>query len=271
MEIKHKTISLILLILLSYSNLGTYIKKELDTEEQARPPEIRKYDTTTPSILIPDQSQNQRETLLLREEVSNLKKELQEQKELIRTQGDTNTMLLERNLDLTNTQSKIISDLIMDTTIILQGFSNFTMTYIDIQGKYKDAFIFSPGGKPFAYIDFPELKIYEYNSGNLLGFINADKNEVVRNYDNSIIATIENDFLIDDKGAPIGSVERSETLRWEREKILNMIQKTPVSHFFTGASAPQQFIQPKYRTSDWSTQKIEDVLFFSEKNIQKLK
>ncbi len=256
---------------------ATYIKKELntdtpDTEEQSRPPEVRKYTIESPQqIIIPNQQQNSREAQLLREEVSNLKKELQDQKELIRTQGDATIMLLERNLDLTNTQSKTISDLIMDTTVILQSFSTFTMTYIDLQGKYKDAFIFNPNGKPYAYIDFPELKIYEYNSGDLLGWINADKNEVIRNYDGSTIATIENDFLIDDKGAPIGSIERSETLRWEREKLLGMLLKTPLSHFFVQSAVPQQFIQPKYRTSDWSTQKIEDVLFFSEKNIQKLK
>ena len=80
---------------------------------------------------------------------------------------------------------------------------------------------------------------------------------------------LENDFLIDDKGSPIGSIERSETLKWEREKLTT--QKTPGSHFFVMAVAPQQFIQTKFRTSDWSTQKIEDVLFFSEKNVQKLK
>ena len=207
-------------------------------------------------------AQTSRDILILKEQISKLQDDLDEQKELMKTQREINTKLLERSIELTNTQ--------MDSAIIIKEFSDFTMTFIDLQKKYKDAFIFSKDGKPYAYIDFPELKIYEYATGNLLGWIDPNKNEVIRNYDGSTIATIENDFLIDDKGTPIGSIERLETLRWEREKLLGMVQKTPQSHFFVKA-APQQFIQSQYRTSDWSTQKLEDVLLFSEKNVQKLK
>ena len=175
---------------------------------------------------------------------------------------------MERNIQLIDNQEKIISDL-TDSTIILKEFSGFTMSFIDLQKKYKDAFVFNRDGKPYAYIDFPELKLYEYSTGKLLGWIDTNKNEVIRNYDSSTIATIENDFLIGVQGSPIGSIERSETLRWEREKL--MIQKTPESHFFVMSVAPQQFIQTQFITSNWSTQKLEDILFFSEKNIQKLK
>ncbi len=274
MEAKYKIIFFTILVFLSISNMGTYIKKEIDSgkedenEEQSRPTEVRKYTIeNNQGIIIPDQQQSLRETQLLREEISGLKKELQEQKELIKTQSDTTSLL---RIELQTGQRDILSDL-RDANMLLQEFSSFTMTFINLQKQYKDAFIYGKDGKLFAYIDFPELKIYEYSTGNLLGWINSEKNEVVRNYDNSIIATVENDFLIDSTGSPIASIERSETQRWEREKLFSMTQKTPISHFFTAASDPQQFIQPRYRTSDWSTQKLEDILFFSEKNIQKLK
>ena len=199
-------------------------------------------------------AQTPRDTVILREQISKLQGDLEEQKTLT-------SKLLERNTEIIDNQGKTISN--------LKEFSDSTRTFIDLQKKYKDAFVFNRDGKPYAYIDFPELKLYEYATGKLLGWIDANKNEVIRNYDGSTIATIENDFLIDAQGSPIGSIERSETLKWEREKL--MIQKTPESHFFVMAVAPQQFIQTQFRTSDWSTQKIEDLLFFSEKNIQKLK
>ena len=199
-------------------------------------------------------AQTPRDTVILREQISKLQSDLEEQKALT-------SKLLERDTQLIDNQEKTLID--------LREFSDFTMTFIDLQKKYKDAFIFNRDGKPYAYVDFPELKLYEYSTGKLLGWIDPNKNEVIRNYDGSTISTIENDFLIDVQGSPIGSIERSEVLRWEREKL--MIQKTPESHFFVMSVAPQQFIQTQFRTSNWSTQKLEDILFFSEKNIQKLK
>lgn len=291
MQSKHKSIFLALIILLSYLNKGTYVKKDLDSEidgstesreykldtEEGESEnaiedsftESRRYGVGTASQgAIIGQQQGSKDSLILKEEISNLKKEIQEQKDLMRTQGDTVTRLLDRSTDIINYESNIITDL-REATAAIQGFSNYTMSFINLQKKYLNAFLFNKEGKPAAYIDFPELKLYEYNTGNLLGWIDPEKNEVIRNYDGSTVATIENDFLIDAQGSPIASIERSENLKWEREKL--MIQKNPVSHFFVMASAPQQFIQTKFRTSDWSAQRLEDVLFFSEKNIQKLK
>lgn len=54
---------------------------------------------------------------------------------------------------------------------------------------------------------------------------------MIRNFDDSTVAVIENDSIIDYTGHPIGSIERSEHLRWDREKLFPKFQKKPVSHF----------------------------------------
>ena len=203
-----------------------------------------------------------RENILLREEVSNLRKELTQQRNLTST-------LLEKTNSLTNSQNRIITDL-MDATIIIQDLSTLTMSLISQQSTYKDAFIFNRHGKPVAFIDIG-LKIYGYNNGNFIGWINQNTNEIVRNFDNSVVAIIENDFLIDEKGYPVGSIERSETLKWDREKLYGKVQKTPHSHFFVRPTTPRRFIISRFRGSSWSTQELEDVLFFNEKEIQKVK
>ena len=265
---------LFLTFLISISSLyakATYIKKELntldnadteDTEGQNRPPEVRKYTIDPPQqIIIPDQGQSQREAQLLREEVSNLRKELSAQKDLT-------SMLMDRANDISDNQSQINSQL-QNTISTLKDINSDT-DFLKQQLLFRDSFIFNKTGKPFAFID-PSLRIYEYSSGNLIGSIDINTNEIIRNYDGSTIATLEKNFLIDQNGQPIGSIERSETLRLEREKLYPQIQKNPISHFFVPIEGKKQFIQTPSRFSDWSTQMLEDVLFFSEKKIQKLK
>ena len=82
---------------------------------------------------------------------------------------------------------------------------------------------------------------------------------------------IENDFILDETGHAIGSIERSENLRWDRERLYSQVQKKPVSQYFIRTESPTQFNLSTFRYSDWSTQMLEDILFFSEKKIQKLK
>lgn len=289
-----KRIFLFLVFLIFTSSLyaqATYIKKELNTsgasdtsstDEQSNPPEIRKYNIISPNTpdsdtdeqnrppeirnnilpsVAPDQGQNQREAQLLRQEVLNLKAELSAQKDLT-------SMLVDRANDISNNQSQINSQL-QNTISTLKDINSDT-DFLKQQLLFRDSFIFNKTGKPFAFID-PSLRIYEYSSGNLIGSIDINTNEIIRNYDGSTIATLEKNFLIDQNGQPIGSIERSETLRLEREKLYPQIQKNPISHFFVPIEGKKQFIQTPSRFSDWSTQMLEDVLFFSEKKIQKLK
>ena len=60
-------------------------------------------------------------------------------------------------------------------------------------------------------------------------------------------------------------------MRWDREKLYSQVQKKPVSQYFIRLENPKQFNLSTFRFSDWSNQKLEDLLFFSEKKIQKLK
>lgn len=247
------------LILISLISQGTYFKRELDLDDKdRRPTEVPRVETQG-QLIIPDQGL--KETIILKEEIIKLRKDLSEQKE-------QTSKLLERINDLISNQSLLISDL-KNTIQVFQNFSTTALT-LSQQNTYKDAFILNKEGKPIAFVD-AGLKLYEYTGGNLIGWIKPDTNEVVRNTDNSVIGIIENDFIVDESGYPIGSIERSETLRWDREKLYGKIQKKPASHFFARPQSPRKFILSTFRSSDWSTQKLEDLLYFSEKEIQKLK
>ena len=96
-------------------------------------------------------------------------------------------------------------------------------------------------------------------------------NEIVRNFDEAVVAIIDGDFILDETGHAIGSIERSETLKWDREKLYSQVQKRPLSNYFIRLENPQQFNKSTFRFSDWSTRNLEDILFFSEKKIQKLR
>ena len=205
-------------------------------------------------------AQTPKDTLILKEQISKLQDDLEEQKTLT-------SSLLEKLNDLINNQNQIIIQF-NDTSKLIKNIP--TLTTGSTQGSFKDAFILNKDGKPIAFAD-DMLKLYEYFGGNLIGYIKPDTNEIVRNFDDSVIAQIENDFVLDETGHAIGSVERSENLRWDREKLYSQVQKEPVSHYFVKVESPRLFNLSTFRYSDWSTQKLEDVLFFSEKKIQKLK
>ena len=295
-----------LLFLLSFSSVSaTYIKKEIDPEregrpqdasdnnsdldpqkdgrpkdvsnndsdlqKEGRPQEVNKNVLFVPNQAIaPIQTQYSRETQLLKEEVVKLRQEVEGQKELLQQQKDLTSNLLQRTTDLLNKQDRLIGDL-SDTTKIILDISNITRTISTQQTTYKDAFVLNKEGKPVAFVD-TGLRLYEYGGGNLLGWIKPDTNEIIRSYDNSVVAVVENDFVIDETGYPVGSIERSETLKWDREKLYGKVQKTPASHFFIRPQNPRQFILSPFRSSDWSpNKKLEDILYFSEKNIQKVK
>ena len=249
---------LLFIVILSFCNLGTYLKKELDIEP-GRPEEARKYDSVSKptQVIIPGQNP---EANQLNEEITKLRKEISDQKEL-------NSKLLERITEFTNNQNLLISDL-RNTIQVFQNISSNILS-TDDQRTFKDAFILNKDGRPFAFID-AGLKIYGYDNGNLLGWIKSETKELIRNYDNSIVGIIENDFVIDETGHAVGSIERSENLRWDREKLYSKIQKTPASHFFI-MTDPKPSIISRFRFSDWSVQKIEDILTFDEKDVQKLK
>ncbi len=257
---------LIFTILLSLSGNGAYTKKELDLT--GRPQDSSKNEGIYPAqIIIPDQNQSLKdysiiqETQALKEEVIKLRKELVEQKDLT-------SMLVDRTIEIINNQNQLFTQF-QNTSDSINDLSS-TANLLKQQLSIKDTFILNMSGKPFAFID-NGFKLYEYNSGNLIGWINPKSNEIIRNFDNSIVAIIENDFVIDATGHPVGSIERSENLRWDREKLYPKVQKNPISHFFVRPSAPTQFILTPYRSSDWSAQNIEDLLFFAENKIQKLK
>ncbi len=266
MKIKSNFV-LITFLLLSLLNTAAYIKKELDADSNKDEKgyilqESSKLDIV-PSfapLILQDQSLPAKEQLL-KEEIIRLRKEVSEQKE-------TTSNILHRTEDISNNQSQLLnqSKEIITATNDIYSIVQSLQQYLN----YKDAFIFTKEGKPFAYID-PFLKVYEYSGGNLLGWLNVQDKQIVRNYDNSIIATIENDFIIDETGHPIGTIERSETLRLEREKLFPRVQKTPVSHFFNKIITQKQFIQPQYRFTDWSQKRLEDVLIFPTEKIEKLK
>ena len=263
---------IIFILLLSLVSNGAYIKKELDLS--GRPQDTSKNDNIYPAqIIIPDQSQYLKdlqtqkdnailhETQALKEEVIKLKKELIEQKDLT-------SMLVDRTIEVIDNQNQLLIQF-KNTSDVINDISS-TTDLLKQQLSVKETFILNMSGKPFAFID-NGFKLYEYNGGNLIGWINPKTNEIIRNFDNSTVAVVENDFVIDATGHPIGSIERSENLRWDREKLYPKVQKNPISHFFVRPSAPTQFILTPYRSSDWSAQNIEDILFFAENKIQKLK
>ena len=205
-------------------------------------------------------AQDIKESLILKDQISKLQVELTEQKALT-------TNLFEKIDDLIKDQNQLILQF-TETSKAIKNISQGTQ--FDQINKFKDAFLLSKDGKKIGLIDY-DLKFYEYYSGNLIGWIKPDTNELVRNYDNSVVGIIENDFVLDETGHVIGSIERSENLRWDREKFYAQVQKTPVSQYFIRLENPKSFNLSTFRYSDWSNQKLEDILFFSDKKIQKLK
>lgn len=198
------------------------------------------------------------EILFLKQEVNEIKNEISAQKTL-------NSKILEK-LDLlieNQNKSQDSTNTLINTLNILSN----SLPNSD-NSKFQNAFLLDKLGLPFAYID-NEQKIYSYSSGNLLGQINTMTNEVIRNFDSSIVAILDGDFLIDDTGHPIASIERSENLRWEREKLYSKTQKTPISHYFVMNIAPQIFIPNSFRFSSWSDKKLSEVLYFDETKVQK--
>ena len=213
-------------------------------------------------LLIPLDAHGQatKETLYLKDQISDLQKEVKEQKELSQN-------LLEKINELIKNQN----ELILQSGQVAKILENLTSTSSATkQTTFKDAFIVNKDGKLVAFID-DGLRLYEYYGGYLIGWIKPDTNEVVRNFDNSVIGVIEDDFILDETGHAIGSIERSENLRWDREKLFQEIQKKPISHYFIRIENPIPFNLSPFRYSDWASEKLEDILFFSEKKIQKLK
>ena len=208
---------------------------------------------------VPAFAQATKENLILRDQISKLQEDLSEQKELT-------SNLLEKLNDVIKNQNQLIINF-GETTKLIQNISTISLP---TNQTFKDAFILNKSGRPIAFID-DGLKLYEYYGGNLVGWIKPETNEIVRNYDSSVVAQIENDFILDETGHAIGSIERSENLRWDREKLYSQAQKNPVSQYFVRLENPKQFNLSTFRYSDWSVQKLEDILFFSEKKIQKLK
>ena len=206
-------------------------------------------------------AQTPKESLYLKEQISKLQDDLEEQKSIT-------SSLLEKINDLIKNQNDLITQF-TQTTKIIQNISSLTSVPKQ-QTTFKDAFLLNKDSKPVAFVD-DGLRLFEYYGGNLIGWIKPDTNEIVRNFDNSVVAFIENDFILDETGHAIGSVERSENLRWDREKLYSQVQKEPVSQYFIRLENPKQFNLSTFRYSDWATQKLEDILFFSEKKIQKLK
>ena len=204
-------------------------------------------------------AQTTKENLTLRDQLSKLQDDLADQKELT-------SNLLEKLNDIIKNQNQLIINF-GETTKLIHNISTVSLT---TSQTFKDAFILNKSGRPVAFID-DGLKLYEYSGGNLIGWIKPETNEIVRNFDNSIVAQIENDFILDETGHAIGSVERSENLKWDREKLYAQVQKNPVSQYFVRLENPKQFNLSTFRYSDWSVQKLEDILFFSDKKIQKLK
>lgn len=204
---------------------------------------------------------NSAPTLFLKEQISKLQEDLAEQKEL------TSTLLDRLNESIKNQNQLILQ--FGETSKLIQSISSL-ISPTKPQAFLSSTFFLNKDGKPIAFVD-DNLKIYEYYGGNLIGWINPDTNEIVRNFDNSVVAVIENSFVLDETGHVIGSVEKSENLRWDRERLYGQAQKEPVSQYFIRLENPKQFNLSTFRYSDWSTQKLEDVLFFSEKKIQKLK
>ena len=204
-------------------------------------------------------AQTSKDTLILKDQINKLQTDLEDQKAI------TNTLLDKIN-NLIDTQNSLIKQY-TQTTLLIQNLQTNTNS---TQDKFKDAFILNKEGKPYAFID-KDLKLYEYYGQDLLGWINPDTSEIIRSFDGAIVAILDGDFLLDDTGHAIASIERSENLKWDREKLYSQAQKRPLSNYFIKLENPQQFNKSTFRFSDWSIKKIEDILFFSEKRIQKLR
>lgn len=174
-----------------------------------------------------------------------------------------NSQQLEALKELIENQNKLLEEVQVTNAAI----STLLSSDLSSQGRFKDAFILNNKGVPYAFIDV-NSNIYDYNNGNLLGFIDIKTNQIIRSYDQSPVAILDNDFLIDEAGHPIGSIERSETLRWDREKSYSKTQKTPVSHFFVMNLPRQVFIPTEFRFNSWSQKDISEVLYFDPERVQ---
>lgn len=210
-------------------------------------------------IALPSNAQTSKEALILKDQVNRLQSDLEDQKAIT-------SSLLERINSLIENQNNLIKQYSQTNLIIHSLQSNPKASSND----FKDTFILNKEGKPYAFID-KDLKLYEYYGHDLLGWINSETNEVVRNFDEATVAIIDDNFILDETGHAIASIERSENLKWDREKLYSQVQKRPLSKYFVRLENPQQFNKSTFRFSDWSVKKIEDILFFSEKRIQKLR
>lgn len=204
-------------------------------------------------------AQTSKESLILKDQINKLQTDLEDQKTITST-------LLEKINSLIETQNNLIKQY-TQTNLIIQNLQSNPKTSNE---KFKDAYVLNKEGKPYAFID-KDLKLYEYYGKDLLGWINPETNELIRNFDEATVAIIDGDFILDETGHAIASIERSENLKWEREKLYSQVQKRPLSNYFIRLENPQQFNKSTFKFSDWSIKKIEDILFFSEKRIQKLK
>lgn len=204
-------------------------------------------------------AQTSKEALILKEQVNRLQTDLEDQKA-------TTSTLLEKINSLIENQNNLIKQY-AQTNLVIQ---NLQISSKGANNKFKDAYLLNRDGKPYAFID-NDLKLYEYYGHDLLGWINPDTNEVIRNFDEAVVAIIDGDFILDETGHAIASIERSENLKWDREKLYSQVQKRPLSNYFIRLENPQLFNKSTFKFSDWSIKKIEDILFFSEKRIQKLK
>lgn len=202
-------------------------------------------------------AQSLKENLILKQQIEDLTLEVQNQKKLTED-------LMQKLDDSIKKQDDILLQVNQTTVLIKSLGSNQN----SLTGK--NAFILNKSGKPIAQIN-DDLKLYSFSNGNLLGWINPDTNEVIRNYDKSVIGIIENNFLIEESGHAVGSIEYSETLKWDREKFYSQVQKTPISHYFSRTHNADQFNLSTFRYSDWSETDLEELLNFSVSKIQKIK
>ena len=153
-------------------------------------------------------AQATKETLFIKDQLLKLQEDLSEQKEL------TSTVLEKLNESIKNQNQLILQ--FNETSKLIQKPS-LPASPIKQQSFFNSTFILNKDGKPVALID-DNLKLYEFTGGNLIGWINPDTNEIVRNFDNSVVAVIENDFVLDETGHAIGSIEKSENLKISIQK-----------------------------------------------------
>jgi len=244
----------------SSSNIGASKDTKGDYIEINRPPESSQVIINPTNLQQPnDTNLLLRETQLLKDELIKLRQDISEQKGLT-------SNLLNRIIQVVDNQNQLIN-ISTQNGQLFESISTSTNS-INQQLSFMDAVILDKTGMPYGFIE-DGFKIYEYNNGNLLGTI-GQNNEIIRNSDGSVVGIIEKDFIIDTTGHPIASVERSENLRWEREKLYAQVQKTPVSLFFI-MNSPQPFNLNNFRFSTWSNQDLMSILYFDEGEVQKLK